>query len=1084
MPKIERMETRDREPGAAVTPGRMLLFLGALLLAALARAGADSVFSQSIVWLPTGVAVAGLWILGLEAWWVVALGTVLQRMMLGYGVTLIVPAALGSTAEAVVGVLILRQIGVRATFARLRDVAGLFAVAALAPVASILLSWISRSIPGPTHQTPFYSGWDVWWRMNALGLLVIVPVVGTWLDFRLTSFRIRALLEALLIVAVTTGLVWQVMTAVAPGPLGIVLLYLTLPVAMYAAVRFGPRGAASTAALAALLVAYGTARRIGPFLQPQMQNPLDALQAFELSLVAIPLVLGALLAERQAAFLHGMRSDSLREAFQQILPDITYVLSGEGVYLDMFIPSGAIVTIPRDDIIGRRLEEIVPDAAPEMHQRISAALAGAPAQPIEYTVHGRVREARYVRLGENEVLALVRDITDRKHAETMLEWQASVLESVATGRQTSQVLDALVRGMEAQLGGGVCSVLLLEGNHFHLAAAPSLPAAYNAAIEGLEIGPVAGSCGTAAFRNERVIVTDIATDPLWAAYRALALPHGLRACWSQPIRAGSGEVLGTFAVYYREPRSPTEAELAMVDRASALAGIAIERERREDLLASINRNVNEGLFRSTPSRGLLYVNIAFARMFGYESPEAMLQVPVTRLYADPGRREELTQVIAIRGWFDNEEVRFLRRDGSTFWALVSSTGVKGMDGRVQYIDGALSDITERKRLEEQLRQAQKMEAVGKLAGGVAHDFNNLLTAITGYAEALTDYLPAGSQAHEDAEEITRAAQRAAALTRQLLAYSRQQVLAPQVLELPVVVDQLGGMLRRLIGEDVRLVIRHAPGDSFVRVDRGQIEQVLLNLVVNARDAMPNGGTITISTAPVEIDEAFATTALDTAPGPHVCLTVEDTGTGMDDATRRRAFDPFFTTKAQGKGTGLGLSTVYGIIRQSEGSVVLESTPGSGTTVRVYLPRARERPGAIHPDSRTTPTPDAGGVILVVEDEEMVRDLVCRTLRRAGYTVLVADNGVEALRMSGAFPSPIDLMVTDVIMPRMGGRELADRITALRPGLRILFVSGYANEATGDSELLGPGAEYLQKPFTPSTLLERVREMLITDRARR
>ncbi len=1077
------MDGSPKDHTAAMTLRNALLFLAAILGAALVREGANPSITMAIIWLPTGVAVAGLWVLGIEAWWVVALGTIAQRVLIGYPVEVIVPAALGSTAEAIVGVLVLRRFGVRPTFARLRDVVGLVAAAALAPMASILFSWIARSVPGPVQRMPFYSGWDGWWRMNALGLLLIVPLAGTWMDLGRASFRAKAAFEALLISGVLGALVWVVMTAVDPGPLGMVLLYLTLPVTMYAAVRFGPRGAATTAAVAVVLVAYGTTHGVGPFIQPQLAEPLDALQAFEVTLIVIPLVLGALLAERQDALIRGLRSDTLRDAFQQILPDITYVLSADGRYLDMFVPPGAIVPVPREELIGRTIEEIVPDSAPEMRSLMARALAGAPARPIEYTVNGRVREARYVRLGEHEVLALVRDITDRKHAEGMLEWQARVLELVATGRQTSEVLDALARGMEVQLDGALCSVLLLEGTRFHLAAAPSLPAAYNMAIEGLAIGPAVGSCGTAAYRNERVIVEDIANDPLWASFRDLALSHGLRACWSMPIRSGSGDVLGTFAVYYRAPRAPSEAELAMAERASALAGIAIERERREDLLASINRNVNEGLFRSTPSRGLLYVNMAFARMFGYESPEAMLEVPSPLLYADPERREELKRVIAQRGNFDNEEVRFLRRDGSAFWALVSSTGVTGMDGQFQYYDGAVTDITERKRLEEQLRQAQKMEAVGKLAGGVAHDFNNLLTAISGYAEALTDYLPPNSQAHDDAEEISRAAQRAAALTRQLLAYSRQQILAPQVLELPLVVDQLGGMLRRVIGEDLRLVTQHVDGDCFVRVDRGQIEQVLLNLVVNARDAMPNGGTITISTSRAEIGATREGALLEVAPGPYVCLTVADTGTGMDEATRRRAFDPFFTTKALGKGTGLGLSTVYGIVRQSEGSVHLESTPGSGTTVRVYLPWVHERPGDLPADAPEKPAAEASGVILVVEDEELVRDLVCRTLRRAGYTVLVADDGEEALRVSGAYPGPIDLMISDVIMPRMGGRELADRIVRLRPGLRILFVSGYANEASDTPGLVGAGAEYLQKPFTPSMLVDRIREMLITDRAR-
>jgi PAS domain S-box-containing protein len=1071
----------DHEPN--LTVGRALIFLGALLAASFAWEWDSPAVREAIIWLPTGVAVAGLWILGLEAWWVVMLATVLNRIALHYYPMVIAPAAIGSTAEALVGALVLRRFGVRASFGRLWDVAALSVAAGVAPLVSILCSWSARELLGLVRGLPSISGWAGWWRMNALGLLVVVPLAGTWLGARLTPIRTRAVLEGVAIAAAVVGQIWVVMTMVEPGPMGIILLYLTLPVALYAAVRFGPRGAASTAALAAVLVALSTIRGVGPFLSVPLGERHVALQTFEFSLVAVPLVLGALLAERQAAFAAGLRSDTLREAFQQILPDITYRLDADGTYLDMFVPTGAIVAIPRSELIGRRIDDVLPALAPLMHERIRAALAGERPVAVEYEVHGRVREARYVRLGDTEVLGLVRDITDRHRSEAMLGWQAQVLESVATGRSISEVLHGLVLGMEAQMHGGLCTVLLLEGNRIHVAAAPSLPDVYNRAIEGVEIGPQAGSCGTAAYRNERVIVTDIATDPLWAEYKAAALPHGLRACWSVPIRSSSGDVLGTFAVYYREVRSPTEVELAMVDRAGALAGIALERERRESLLASINRNVNEGLFRSTPSRGLVYVNVAFARMFGYDSPEAMLRVPSALLYADPERREELKRVIVARGFFANEEVRFVRRDGSSFWALVSSTGVKGSDGTVEYYDGAVSDVTERKRLEEQLRQAQKMEAVGKLAGGVAHDFNNLLTAISGYAEALTDCLPATSQAHEDAEEITRAAQRAAALTRQLLAYSRQQILAPQVLELPQVVDHLGGMLRRLIGEDVRLVIQHAPGDSFVRVDRGQIEQVLLNLVVNARDAMPNGGTLTISTAQVDVDEFFARTVLDTEPGPHVCLTVEDTGVGMDEPTRRRAFDPFFTTKEQGKGTGLGLSTVYGIVRQSDGSIHLESTPGSGATVRVYLPRVAERPGSSVPALPAKAQSDACGVVMVVEDEELVRDLVCRTLRRAGYTVLVADNGEEALRVSGAFAGAIDLMVTDVIMPRMGGRELADRITLIRPGLRILFVSGYANDTDAGSSVLGAGAEYLQKPFTPSTLLERVRELLTTDRTR-
>ncbi len=1064
---------------------RLLLFALVLTASALMREADSPAISQAVIWLPSGVAIAGLWLLGPSAWWVVALVTVLQRLLLGYDLAVLLPAAAGSALEAVVGVTILRSLGYRGTLERLRDVATLFVVAAVAPLASLLCSWAARGYFWHDPGMPFYAGWAGWWRMNALGVLTVLPLAGTWIGPPIAPIRDRATLQAVGIGGAICLLLAGAMTLFATGAVAVLLLCLVLPLALYAALRFGPRGAASAASLTALVVAIATTHGFGPFLLVPMNQRLEAVQGFEVLLVAVPLVFGALIAERETALAGRLKSDTLRNAFQQILPDITYRLSADGTYLDMYVPPGAIATVPREELIGRHVRDVVPAQAEAMERLIRAALAGKPPVPIEYVLSSlgrpRVGEARYLPLGDGEVLGLVRDITDRKRAEAMLAWQARVLELVATGQPIADVLDATVRGIEGLTGDGLCSILLLEGTRMHVAAAPSLPADYNAAIEGVEIGPKAGSCGTAAYTGRTVIVRDIATDPLWEDYRSAALPHGLRACWSVPIRAASGEILGTFAVYYREPRAPEPQELALVERAAALAGIALERERREDLLASINRNVNEGLYRSTPVGGLVYANAAFARMFGYESPEAMLRVPSAMRFQDPARREELERVIAERGCFANEEVRFVRKDGTPFWALLSSTGVRGHNGTVQYYDGAVADITERKRLEEQLRQAQKMEAVGKLAGGVAHDFNNLLTAITGYAEALRETLPPGGQQHEDAEEITRAAERAASLTRQLLAYSRQQILAPQVLDLPRVVDQMGGMLRRLIGEDVRLVIHHAGAECFVRVDRGQLEQVLLNLVLNARDAMPGGGTLTISTATVRLDENFARTFLEIQPGPHVCLTVADTGAGMAADVQRRAFDPFFTTKEQGKGTGLGLSTVYGIVRQSEGGIHLESTPGLGTTVRVYLPEVRERP-ADNPGSGAPPAmPPASGTVLVVEDEEMVRDLVCRTLRRAGYTVLVAEHGEAALRVVGEWAGEIDLMITDVIMPRMGGRKLADLLAGMRPGLRVLFVSGYTNEAILDTGGFGHGTDYLQKPFSPSALLDRVRDMLSTER---
>ncbi len=1046
---------------------------------------------QAILWLPTGVAVAGVWLLGLRSLWVVALVVVCLRMRLGYPLDAAVVRAFGSTAEALVGVLVLRGLKVEAAFARLRDVLALFAAAAVAPLPSILCGMLALALPGQGSTLSLTSGWDGWWRMNALGMIVVVPLVATWSNADLKRAHTRSLAEASAIAIALTAVVWSVMTQIEPGPMGLILLYLALPIALLAAVRFGPRGAATAGISAAVAIVIGTAQGVGPFLSVPIEERHAALQLFELSLLAIPLIVGALIAERETAYLGRLRSETSREAFQAILPDITYRVRADGTIADVYVPRGFEHSVRRETLLDQPLDAWVPrEHGPAMLAAIRATLAGELTQPHEYGVivdgQLRVREVRHVRLGADEVLSLVRDITERDRAQKQLAFQAEVLEQVATGRMSRDVLRALVQGIERLTDGGLGSVLLLEGRRLYTEQSPSLPDSYNRAIDGVEIGPSVGSCGTAVYSGRTVIVHDIASDPLWKDFAAVALAHDLRACWSVPIRDTAGRPIGSFAVYYREPRAPTVAELALVERAGALAGIAIERERREDLLAAINRNVNEGLFRSTPDHGLVYVNSALVRMFGYPSAEAMLARAPSELYADPARREEVKRGIADHGQIADFEILFKRVDGSTFWGLASVTGVAGPDGKPQYFDGAITDITARKQLEEQLRQAQKMEAVGRLAGGVAHDFNNLLTAITGYADSLLDVLPADGAAHHDAREIANAADRAATLTRQLLAYSRQQTLTPKVHDLALIVTQLGDMLRRLIGANIRLSMTNAQSSAFVLVDRGQIEQVLVNLVLNARDAMPNGGVATISIATVEVDAAALQGEIGVDPGTFVRLTVEDTGIGMDAPTRQRAFDPFFTTKEQGKGTGLGLSTVDGIVRQSGGFVGLHSVLNDGTTVSVYLP-CHAAPAASAPASAVVsvipaapvppPVAPSSGTILVVEDEPLVRDIVTRTLREAGFAVLEAHNGEHAVELARQAVATIDLVVTDIVMPRMGGIELAKRLRRTNPGMRVLLVSGYSPETLQLHD--GPELEtgFLQKPFARSVLLERVRVLL-------
>jgi nitrogen-specific signal transduction histidine kinase/ActR/RegA family two-component response regulator len=392
-------------------------------------------------------------------------------------------------------------------------------------------------------------------------------------------------------------------------------------------------------------------------------------------------------------------------------------------------------------------------------------------------------------------------------------------------------------------------------------------------------------------------------------------------------------------------------------------------------------------------------------------------------------------------------------------------------------EGTVEDITERKRLEQQLLQSQKMEAIGRLAGGVAHDFNNVLTAIMGYSELLLRGTGSEESRRRNTEQIKKAAERAASLTSQLLAFSRRQVLTMRVLDLNDVVAVLEPMLRRLIGEDIALVT--VPGRALERTkaDVGQIEQVIMNLVVNARDAMPRGGTLTIETTNVELDQAYMDRHGLVPPGAYVKLAVSDTGCGMDAETQSHIFEPFFTTKEPGKGTGLGLSTVYGVIKQSGGYIWVYSEPGQGTTFKVYLPRVDEAVTAIAPHAVSAESPRGTETVLLVEDDEGVRELAGGALERSGYSVLMACGGEEALLLSGRHAGAIHLLVTDVVMPGIGGRELAERLVPLRPDMKVLYMSGYTDDAVVRYGVLVEEAAYLQKPFTPDVLLQRVRQML-------
>ena len=869
------------------------------------------------------------------------------------------------------------------------------------------------------------------------------------------------------------------------------------------------------------------------------------------------------------------------------------------------------------------------------------------------------------------------DVLERKQAELLAAGQKRALEQIAAGAPTASVLELLMLLVEEQAPGALASVLVLDedGRRLRDGAGPSLADEYRRAVDGVEIGPSVGSCGTALYRGEPVIVSDIASDPLWADYRELALAHGLRASWSTPIVASSGEPLGAFAIYRREPGSPSARELELIDAVTQLAGIAIERGRSDRRLVETEakyRTLVEQLPLITyvaalddPKAPAVYISPQATEMLGY-APAEWVSDPSfwsARLLHPDDRERVLAEHEATRmsGKPFAAEYRLLARDGRTVWVLDRATVIPEAEGRPTCfqgylldisaekqaaealrqsqelyrlvvenaselicffaLDGQLSfvspsimdvlgyrpeeavgtpfasfvhpddlaeagrhvraalrgerpaatparlrhkdgrwvtlegvaspvidasgrlegviatgrDVSELRRLEQMLERSQRLEAIGRIAGGIAHDFNNLLTVILGCSDVLRNQLggraaleqevaeiqatlararrrltdppaPADAESeqlsHElnnllagvlghcellldrvreqaalgdEVEQIFRAGESASRLTRQLLAFGRRQVLEPEVIDLNAEVVETVGMLRRTLEESIELRVLSGENLGRVEADRGQLEQVLVNLALNARDAMPGGGTLTIETADVELDEAFVVQHPGARLGPHVRLSVSDTGSGMDAETLTHVFEPFFTTKEHGKGTGLGLASVYGIVKQSGGTIWASSAPAQGSRFAIYLPRVEKPlapPRASHAGGG--PLPRGGETILLVEDQEIVRTLACRVLTKLGYTVIEAAGSAEAIRLCQTGCRP-DLVFSDVVLPEMNGPALVERLREVLPPFNVLYTSGYTEEAALKQGVFDQ--PFLHKPFVPATLAQAVRNAL-------
>ncbi len=581
----------------------------------------------------------------------------------------------------------------------------------------------------------------------------------------------------------------------------------------------------------------------------------------------------------------------------------------------------------------------------------------------------------------------------------------------------------------------------------------------------------------AAFENEQQVISsgqpiiDVEEQETWPDR-----PDSWVSTTGMPLRNQKNEIIGTFAV----SRDITERR----KMESSL-------RESEEHYRNTFMNAPFGIFHSTADGKLVSANSAHARMLGYESPEEMIEAVNRKtvaevLYAEPQRRLHVVRDLLQHGGWRTFPNTYRTKDGKIIDAILTVRLYSRQGPSRVELEGFVEDISERmraeeerKKLQEQFLQAQKMEAVGRLAGGIAHDFNNILTAIYGYCELGLEHALRGEQAPRSYFlQIRESASRAANLTSQLLAFSRRRIFELRTVNLGDLVDGMIDMLKRLLGEDIDVHSHRAPDLWNVRADPSQIEQVIMNLVVNSRDAMPGGGVLTMETVNVSLDEGYARLHAEIKAGQYVVLAVSDTGHGMDAATQERIYEPFFTTKEPGKGTGLGLATVYGIVRQSGGNISCYSEPGKGTTFKIYLPRLegeREAAGRVEPVSATPAL--AHATILFVDDDEGVRTIAVTVLRSAGYTVVPARDGKEALAALASLSSPLDILVTDVVMPGMNGIEVANHVTRRFPSVGVLYVSGYTEDAVVHHGILREGVQLLQKPFTAADLLQRVRNVL-------
>ena len=746
---------------------------------------------------------------------------------------------------------------------------------------------------------------------------------------------------------------------------------------------------------------------------------------------------------------------------------------------------------PTDEVLGKSLAElIVPPERTAESDWIQEAVENGQKVALEtkrQRKDGTILDVSVscvpVLVGEKQVgiCALYRDIEEHKRAQAL----SSALYRIAERTSSASHLQGFYASIHNIVGE------LMNARNFYIALYDSATQllSFPHFVDEQDPTPVPRRLGRGLTEyvlrtGEPLLATPEAFDDLHARGEVDLIGSPSLDWMGVPLRAGNLTFGALVVQSYHEDVRFGERDKEILTFVSQQLASAIDHNRHEEALRhsearyrSLVQSAVYGIYRASIDGRFLDVNPALIHMLGYDSGEAVLKLdPQREVFLEPAAHAHLMQEFQRTGKLDSAEVRWKRKDGGAITVRLSGRSVAAADEGDPALEIIAEDVTERRALEDQFRQAQKMEAVGRLAGGVAHDFNNLLMVVSGYTEVLLEQLRKDDPLLAKVQAIQQAADRATTLTRQLLAFSRKQLLELKVVDVNAIVADMERLLRPLIGENIDLTTKLASNVGHTRADAGQLEQVIMNLVVNAKDAMPTGGRILIQTSEEELDAVRREHSL-IQPGSYILLSVSDTGAGMDKETQSRIFEPFFTTKEKGKGTGLGLSTVYGIVKQTGGYIFAHSELGSGSTFRIYLPKVADPPGQPGLVKHTQAPSGGSETVLLVEDEDSVRELVRETLQSKGYTVMEACDGINGMKVAETHDGKIDILITDVVMPGMSGRELAQRVSASRPTIKVLYLSGYTEDAIIHEGVLDPGTAFLQKPFTLQALARKVRDVL-------